>query len=41
MNRGFDRERDIKYSGIDSQKAFNVINKNGLDKRFGGDSKFL
>lgn len=41
MNRGFDRERDIKYSGIDSKKAFSVINKNGLDKRFGGGSKFL
>jgi hypothetical protein len=22
MNREFDRERDIKYSGMDSQKAF-------------------
>jgi hypothetical protein len=41
MNRSFDRERDIKYSGIDSQKAFQAMNKNNLDKRFGGTSRYL
>lgn len=40
MSKAFDREKDLKYSGIDSKKAFNVINKNNLDKRFapGGGS---
>ena len=41
MTREFDRERDIKYSGIDSAKAFTVINKNNLEKRFGGTSRYL
>ena len=41
MSRPFDRERDIKNSGIDSEKAFSVINKNNLDKRFGTGSRFL
>ena len=41
MQRSFDRERDIKYSGVDSAKAFSVLNKNNLDKRFGGTSRYL
>lgn len=41
MARPFDRERDLKYSGIDSSKAFAAMSKNNLDKRFGGGSKFL
>ena len=40
MHKTFDREKDLKYSGMDSQKAFGIINKNNLDKRFatGGGS---
>lgn len=41
MSRSFDRERDLKYSGMDSQKAFQALNKNNLDKRFGGTSRYL
>jgi hypothetical protein len=41
MSRSFDRERDIKYSGVDSAKAFSVINKNNLEKRFGGTERYL
>lgn len=41
MSRPFDRERDLHRAGIDSQKAFAVINKNNLDKRFGSESRFL
>lgn len=41
MSRSFDRDRDIKYSGVDSSKAFTVLNKNNLDKRFGGSSRYL
>ena len=41
MSRSFDRERDIKYSGVDSAKAFSVIKKNNLDKRFGGTERYL
>ena len=41
MSKGFEREKDLKYSGIDSQKTFNVINKNGLDKRFATSGSFL
>ena len=38
MSRKFDHERDIKYSQIDSSKAFKVVNKNNLDKRFAPSS---
>lgn len=41
MARPFERERDLKYSGIDSNKAFKIINKNNLDKRFAPGSKYL
>lgn len=41
MLKGFDKEKDLKYSGIDSQKTFGIINKNGLDKRFTPGSTFL
>ncbi len=41
MGRGFDHERDIKYSRIDPQKSFNMINKNNLDKRFTSASGYL
>lgn len=38
MTKSFDREKDLKYSAIDSKKAFNVINKNNLDNRFASAS---
>jgi hypothetical protein len=41
MQKGFDREKDLKYSGMDSKKAFTIVNKNGLDKRFSSGSSYL
>ena len=41
MGKSFDHERDIKYGGIDSQKAFQAMSKNNLDKKFGGTSRYL
>ncbi len=35
MAKSFDREKDLKYGGgIDSKKAFGIINKNNLDSKF-------
>lgn len=41
MGKAFDREKDLKYSGIDSQRAFGIINKNNLDKRFAPGGSYL
>lgn len=41
MNKPFDKEKDLKKAGINSGKAFNIINKNQLDKRFAPGSSYL
>eukprot|EP00347_Sterkiella_histriomuscorum_P011129 403373648 len=41
MTKNFDREKDLKYGGLDSSKAFGIINKNQLDKRFGAGGSYL
>lgn len=41
MQKSFDREKDLKYTGINSQKAFGVINKNKLDNRFATGGSYL
>lgn len=41
MNKPFEREKDLKYSGMDSQKAFGIINKNNLDCRFATGGSYL
>jgi predicted HAD superfamily Cof-like phosphohydrolase len=40
--RPFNRDKDFNHLGIDSAKAFKMINQNNLDKRFAsGSSSFL
>lgn len=35
MRKNFDREKDLRAGGgITSAKAFQIINKNNLDKKF-------
>lgn len=41
MHKAFDREKDLKHSGMDSQRAFGIINKNNLDKRFAPGGSYL
>lgn len=41
MSKPFEREKDLKYSGMDSQRAFGIINKNQLDNRFSTGGSYL
>jgi hypothetical protein len=42
MSRPFDREKDLRHGGgIESSKAFSMVNKNHLEKRFGNESRYL
>jgi hypothetical protein len=41
MLKPFDREKDLRYAGIESARAFKIINKNNLDKKFAPSSSYL